>query len=185
MNRLPGGRFRTVFQSLRPAIQLNLGCHRLLRYKNGFVGWRGFNVVYKRLLFHGVFYLSDMPAFTSVCELDLIFNFHKVHCLLSFWLKTDQRFFLNQFPVPPFQRSIISILVTVPHRGIVTVCCGHCHPEILSAIEEQNKLLQHASTIYLHHAIADFAEGFAVKMPENLRWCILLILELKQMSWQC
>ncbi|KAI3813827.1 hypothetical protein L1987_18562 [Smallanthus sonchifolius] len=110
-----------MFQSLRPAIQLNLGRHRLLRYAS-----------------------------------------------LYFF--------------PPFQRSINSILVIVPHRGgnydpifiwkmhnlfdengrryldafagIVTVCCGHCHPEILSAIEEQNKLLQHASTIYLHHAIA-------------------------------
>ncbi|KAI3704309.1 hypothetical protein L1987_74525 [Smallanthus sonchifolius] len=53
--------------------------------------------------------------------------------------------------------------------GIVTVSCGHCHPEILSAIEEQNKLLQHATTIYLHHAIADFAEGLAAKMPGNLK----------------
>ncbi|XP_024977116.1 alanine--glyoxylate aminotransferase 2 homolog 1, mitochondrial [Cynara cardunculus var. scolymus] len=53
--------------------------------------------------------------------------------------------------------------------GIVTVSCGHCHPEILSAIEEQNKLLQHATTIYLHHAIGDFAEGLAAKMPGNLK----------------
>ncbi|KAI7757705.1 hypothetical protein M8C21_027260 [Ambrosia artemisiifolia] len=53
--------------------------------------------------------------------------------------------------------------------GIVTVSCGHCHPEILRAIEEQNKLLQHATTIYLHHAIADFAEGLAEKMPGNLK----------------
>ncbi|KAK4382467.1 Alanine--glyoxylate aminotransferase 21, mitochondrial [Sesamum angolense] len=42
--------------------------------------------------------------------------------------------------------------------GIVTVSCGHCHPDVLSAIMEQSKLLQHATTIYLHHAIADFAE---------------------------
>lgn len=53
--------------------------------------------------------------------------------------------------------------------GIVTVSCGHCHPEILKAIEDQNKLLQHATTIYLHHAIADFAEGLAEKMPGNLK----------------
>lgn len=54
--------------------------------------------------------------------------------------------------------------------GIVTVSCGHCHPDILDAIMEQSKLLQHATTIYLHHAIADFAEALASKMPGNLRW---------------
>ncbi|KAK8511654.1 hypothetical protein V6N12_038255 [Hibiscus sabdariffa] len=53
--------------------------------------------------------------------------------------------------------------------GIVTVSCGHCHPEILNAIVEQSKLLQHATTIYLHHAIADFAEALASKMPGNLK----------------
>lgn len=53
--------------------------------------------------------------------------------------------------------------------GIVTVSCGHCHPDVLEAITEQNKLLQHATTIYLHHAIADFAEALASKMPGNLK----------------
>ncbi|KAE9608038.1 putative alanine--glyoxylate transaminase [Lupinus albus] len=53
--------------------------------------------------------------------------------------------------------------------GIVTVSCGHCHPEVLNAIIEQSKLLQHATTIYLHHAIADFAESLASKMPGNLK----------------
>lgn len=53
--------------------------------------------------------------------------------------------------------------------GIVTVSCGHCHPDILASINEQNKLLQHATTIYLHHAIADFAEALAAKMPGNLK----------------
>lgn len=53
--------------------------------------------------------------------------------------------------------------------GIVTVSCGHCHPQVLNAIMEQNKLLQHATTIYLHHAIADFAEALASKMPGNLK----------------
>lgn len=53
--------------------------------------------------------------------------------------------------------------------GIVTVSCGHCHPDVLSAIMEQSKLLQHATTIYLHHAIADFAEALASKMPGNLK----------------
>lgn len=53
--------------------------------------------------------------------------------------------------------------------GIVTVSCGHCHPDVLNAIMEQSKLLQHATTIYLHHAIADFAEALASKMPGNLK----------------
>ncbi|XP_043698239.1 alanine--glyoxylate aminotransferase 2 homolog 1, mitochondrial-like [Telopea speciosissima] len=53
--------------------------------------------------------------------------------------------------------------------GIVTVSCGHCHPEVVNAIVEQSKLLQHATTIYLHHAIADFAEALASKMPGNLK----------------
>lgn len=53
--------------------------------------------------------------------------------------------------------------------GIVTVSCGHCHPDILNAVIEQSKLLQHATTIYLHHAIAEFAEALASKMPGNLK----------------
>ncbi|XP_007048074.2 PREDICTED: alanine--glyoxylate aminotransferase 2 homolog 1, mitochondrial [Theobroma cacao] len=53
--------------------------------------------------------------------------------------------------------------------GVVTVSCGHCHPDVLNAIMEQSKLLQHATTIYLHHAIADFAEALASKMPGNLK----------------
>lgn len=53
--------------------------------------------------------------------------------------------------------------------GIVTVSCGHCHPDVLNPVIKQNKLLQHATTIYLHHAIADFAEALASKMPGNLK----------------
>ncbi|KAL2567697.1 hypothetical protein AAZX31_18G020500 [Glycine max] len=53
--------------------------------------------------------------------------------------------------------------------GIVTISCGHCHPAVLNAIMEQSKLLQHTTTIYLHHAIADFAEALASKMPGNLK----------------
>ncbi|KAJ6929411.1 hypothetical protein NC652_013327 [Populus alba x Populus x berolinensis] len=34
---------------------------------------------------------------------------------------------------------------------------------------EQSKLLQHATTIYLSHTIADFAEALAAKMPGNLK----------------
>jgi len=68
--------------------------------------------------------------------------------------------------------------------GIVTVSAGHCHPDILNAIFEQSQLLQHATTIYLHHAIADFAEALAAKMPGNLKvsqayinyiWCSVFL----------
>jgi len=59
--------------------------------------------------------------------------------------------------------------------GIVTVSCGHCHPEILNAITEQSKLLQHATTIYLNHTIGDFAEALASKMPGNLKVCFLVL----------
>ncbi|XP_072978756.1 alanine--glyoxylate aminotransferase 2 homolog 1, mitochondrial [Typha angustifolia] len=53
--------------------------------------------------------------------------------------------------------------------GIVTVSCGHCHPDIVNAVVEQTKLLQHTTTIYLHHAIVEFAEALASKMPGNLK----------------
>ncbi|KAL6867199.1 hypothetical protein ACP4OV_015223 [Aristida adscensionis] len=53
--------------------------------------------------------------------------------------------------------------------GIVTVSCGHCHPDIVNAVVEQTKLLQHTTTIYLHHAIVEFAEALTSKMPGNLK----------------
>uniref|UniRef100_A0A0C9RGV4 alanine--glyoxylate transaminase n=1 Tax=Wollemia nobilis TaxID=56998 RepID=A0A0C9RGV4_9CONI len=53
--------------------------------------------------------------------------------------------------------------------GIVTVSCGHCHPEVVDAIVKQTKLLQHTTTIYLNHAVAEFAEALAAKMPGNLK----------------
>ncbi len=37
--------------------------------------------------------------------------------------------------------------------GIVTVSVGHCHPEVLQAIHDQNELLQHTTTIYLNHQV--------------------------------
>lgn len=42
--------------------------------------------------------------------------------------------------------------------GIVTVSVGHCHPEVIAAVDEQNHLLQHASTIYLHPGIAQYGK---------------------------
>ena len=53
--------------------------------------------------------------------------------------------------------------------GIATVCCGHCHPEVIDAIINQTKRLQHSTVVYLNHAIADFAEALASKMPGDLK----------------
>jgi alanine-glyoxylate transaminase/(R)-3-amino-2-methylpropionate-pyruvate transaminase len=53
--------------------------------------------------------------------------------------------------------------------GIVTVSCGHCHPDIVAATQRQNELLQHATTIYLHPNIATYAKALADKMPGDLK----------------
>lgn len=53
--------------------------------------------------------------------------------------------------------------------GIATVCCGHCHPDVVDAIVKQVNRIQHSTVLYLNHAIADFAEALASKMPGNLK----------------
>jgi acetylornithine/succinyldiaminopimelate/putrescine aminotransferase len=53
--------------------------------------------------------------------------------------------------------------------GIATVCCGHCHPDVVAAIVEQTKKLQHSTVLYLNHAVADFAEALANKLPGDLK----------------
>ncbi|XP_027335590.1 alanine--glyoxylate aminotransferase 2 homolog 2, mitochondrial-like [Abrus precatorius] len=53
--------------------------------------------------------------------------------------------------------------------GIATVCCGHCHPDVVEAIVDQSKRLQHSTVLYLNHAIADFAQALASKLPGNLK----------------
>ncbi|XP_027177538.1 alanine--glyoxylate aminotransferase 2 homolog 3, mitochondrial-like [Coffea eugenioides] len=53
--------------------------------------------------------------------------------------------------------------------GIATVCCGHCHPDVVDAIVNQTKRLQHSTVLYLNHAIADFAEALASKLPGDLK----------------
>jgi alanine-glyoxylate transaminase/(R)-3-amino-2-methylpropionate-pyruvate transaminase len=55
--------------------------------------------------------------------------------------------------------------------GIVTVSVGHCHPHILKAMNEQNRVLQHSTTIYLNPNIGAFAEKLASKMPGDLKVC--------------
>jgi len=53
--------------------------------------------------------------------------------------------------------------------GIVTVGCGHCHPDIVAAAHRQNDLLQHTTTIYLHPNIALYGKELAAKMPGDLK----------------
>ena len=58
--------------------------------------------------------------------------------------------------------------------GIVTVSVGHCHPRVAAAIAEQNRLLQHTTTIYLHHQVAQYAKELTDRMPGNLKVCMML-----------
>ncbi|KAF7143613.1 hypothetical protein RHSIM_Rhsim05G0228300 [Rhododendron simsii] len=53
--------------------------------------------------------------------------------------------------------------------GIATVCCGHCHPDVVKAIVNQTNRLQHCTILYLNPAIADFAEALASKLPGDLK----------------
>ncbi|KAJ9694109.1 hypothetical protein PVL29_009883 [Vitis rotundifolia] len=53
--------------------------------------------------------------------------------------------------------------------GIATVNCGHCHPDVVEVIVKQINRLQHSTVLYLNHAIADFAEALASKMPGDLK----------------
>jgi alanine-glyoxylate transaminase/(R)-3-amino-2-methylpropionate-pyruvate transaminase len=63
--------------------------------------------------------------------------------------------------------------------GIATVSCGHCHPDVVEAIVNQSRLLQHTTVLYLNHAVVDFAEALAAKMPGELKVSIFLSILLK------
>lgn len=65
--------------------------------------------------------------------------------------------------------------------GIATVCCGHCHPYVVDSIVNQIKRIQHSTVLYLNHAIADFAEALASKMPGNLKVRLSLSLSLSSL----
>ncbi|KAG2442564.1 hypothetical protein HXX76_002650 [Chlamydomonas incerta] len=53
--------------------------------------------------------------------------------------------------------------------GIVTVSVGHCHPAVNEAVNKQNALLQHTTTIYLNNQIAEYAKELTDRMPGNLK----------------
>lgn len=52
--------------------------------------------------------------------------------------------------------------------GIATVSCGHCHPDVVAAIVDQTRRIQHSTILYLNPAIANFAEALASKLPGDL-----------------
>jgi alanine-glyoxylate transaminase / (R)-3-amino-2-methylpropionate-pyruvate transaminase len=52
--------------------------------------------------------------------------------------------------------------------GIVTVSCGHCHPTVVTRVQEQMAALPHGTTIYLHPNVAQLAKRIASKMPPGL-----------------
>jgi alanine-glyoxylate transaminase/(R)-3-amino-2-methylpropionate-pyruvate transaminase len=53
--------------------------------------------------------------------------------------------------------------------GIVTVSVGHCHPHVVAAVQRQNEILQHTTTIYLHPNVALYARDLAARMPGELQ----------------
>ena len=55
--------------------------------------------------------------------------------------------------------------------GIVTVSVGHCHPKIVAAVNHQNEILQHTTTIYLNPCVAEYARDLAGRMPGDLKVC--------------
>ncbi|MEM7147268.1 MAG: aminotransferase class III-fold pyridoxal phosphate-dependent enzyme [Verrucomicrobiota bacterium] len=52
--------------------------------------------------------------------------------------------------------------------GICTVSVGHSHPEVAAAVGEQNELIQHVPTIYLHPAIGEYAKLLTSTLPDSL-----------------
>jgi len=49
--------------------------------------------------------------------------------------------------------------------GIVTISVGHCHPKVVERVREQLNVLQHATTIYLHPTVGQYARRLAEHMP--------------------
>ncbi|NNE07608.1 MAG: aminotransferase class III-fold pyridoxal phosphate-dependent enzyme [Gemmatimonadetes bacterium] len=52
--------------------------------------------------------------------------------------------------------------------GIATVGVGHCHPRVNKAMKDQLDTLQHATTIYLHPNIAEYARALTDTLPDEL-----------------
>lgn len=53
--------------------------------------------------------------------------------------------------------------------GIVTVSVGHCHDRVMEAVNKQNSVLQHTTTIYLNNEVAQFAKELTDRLPADLK----------------
>jgi len=54
------------------------------------------------------------------------------------------------------------------YSGVSVHALGHCHPELVDAICEQIRTLQHATTIYLTEPIVNLAEQLATVLPGGI-----------------
>lgn len=54
------------------------------------------------------------------------------------------------------------------YSGVSVHALGHCHPELVEAICEQVRTLQHATTIYLTEPIVNLAEHLAAVLPGEI-----------------
>ncbi|MDQ7823606.1 MAG: aspartate aminotransferase family protein [Candidatus Eremiobacteraeota bacterium] len=53
--------------------------------------------------------------------------------------------------------------------AVVTISVGHCHPDVVAAVIEQTKTLQHMTTLYYHPIIVLYAKKLAEKSPGDLK----------------
>ncbi|XP_063828356.1 alanine--glyoxylate aminotransferase 2, mitochondrial-like [Ostrinia nubilalis] len=53
--------------------------------------------------------------------------------------------------------------------GIVTVSVGHCHPKVVSALQDQIHTLWHTTNIYRHPKIYEYVEKLVAKFPGDLK----------------
>lgn len=56
--------------------------------------------------------------------------------------------------------------------GVVTVSVGHCHPRVVSAMEDQLKKLWHTTSIYLTKPVFEYAEKLTATLPPHLDVCL-------------
>ena len=66
--------------------------------------------------------------------------------------------------LPPLQR-----LAQHQVTPVCTDCAVHMVGQVLAAIQEQERRLQHTTTIYLNDQIAQYAKELTDRMPGNLK----------------
>ena len=54
----------------------------------------------------------------------------------------------------------------------VCISVGHAHPDVIKAVEEQIRQLQHCTTMFYHPVPAHFAEELAARMPKSHDWVV-------------